>query len=149
MATWRAFEEEAPELAAEVKRRFLAHETHVLATLRRDGSPRVSGSEVAFHGPDLTFGSMPDARKADDLRRDGRCAIHAHPSDGDAKIAGVAEELTDPAARAAAGAEPEGEDYAFRLELTDAVLTTVDQERQLLIVRLWRPGRGVHVTERA
>lgn len=39
MATWRDFENEAPELAAEVKRRFQLHESHVLATIRRDGAP--------------------------------------------------------------------------------------------------------------
>lgn len=148
MASWRDFEDEAPELAAAVKRRFELHESHVLATIRRDGSPRVSGSEVAFHGADLVFGSMPDARKVRDLQRDGRCAIHAHPSDGDAKVSGTAIELTDPAARAAAGAEPEGEDYAFRLDLTAAVLTSVDQEQQLLIVEVWHPGQGVHITKR-
>jgi Pyridoxamine 5'-phosphate oxidase len=69
--------------------------THVLATLRRDGSPRVSGSEIACLGSDLSFGSMPNAVKALDLQRDGRCALHAHPSsDGDAKVAGVAVEVT-------------------------------------------------------
>ncbi|MEU7138648.1 pyridoxamine 5'-phosphate oxidase family protein [Nocardia sp. NPDC046473] len=148
MATWRDFENEAPQLAAEVKRRFQVHESHVLATIRRDGSPRVSGSEVAFHDPDLTFGSMPGARKARDLQRDGRCAIHAHPSDGDAKISGTAIELTDPAAREAAGAAPAGEDHAFRLELSAAVLTSVDQEQQLLVVEVWSPGQGVQVTKR-
>ncbi|MFD6160783.1 pyridoxamine 5'-phosphate oxidase family protein [Nocardia sp. NPDC060256] len=148
MATWREFENEAPQLAAEVKRRFQLHESHVLATIRRDGSPRVSGSEVAFHDPDLTFGSMPGARKARDLQRDGRCAIHAHPSDGDAKISGTAIELTDPAAREAVGADPAGEDHAFRLDLNAAVLTSVDQEQQLLVVEVWRPGHGVQVTKR-
>ncbi|MGW0997260.1 hypothetical protein ACWD5V_29085 [Streptomyces sp. NPDC002523] len=40
MATWKQFEEEAAELAAKVRARFEAHETHVLATIRKDGSPR-------------------------------------------------------------------------------------------------------------
>lgn len=150
MATWRQFEQEAPELAAQVKRRFEAYETHVLATLRRDGRPRVSGSEVDFHGPDLTFGSMLGARKAHDLRRDGRCALHAHPADGDAKVAGVAIEVTDATGKEAltTGGEPAGGFHAFRLDLTEAVLTTVDEEAQLLVIQLWRPGRGVTLTQR-
>ena len=74
MATWKQFESEAPEFAAVIRTRFEAAETHVLATLRRDGSPRVSGSEVAFQGADLSFGSMLNAVKARDLQRDGRCA---------------------------------------------------------------------------
>lgn len=111
MATWKRFENEEPEFASKVRARFEAAETHVLATLRKDGSPRVSGSEVAFLGPDLSFGSMPDAVKARDLRRDGRCAIHAHPSaDGDAKVTGVATEVTDPEEkrRYTTGSEPPG-----------------------------------------
>jgi hypothetical protein len=43
-------ETEAPELAA-LARRFLdAHVHKTLATLRRDGSPRISGTEVVFAG---------------------------------------------------------------------------------------------------
>jgi hypothetical protein len=92
MTTWAQFQAEAEEFAAMVRERFEAAETHILATLRKDGSPRVSGTEVDFKGHDLSFGSMLNAVKALDLRRDGRCAIHAHPSaDGDAKVAGVAE----------------------------------------------------------
>ncbi|MBO0852814.1 MAG: pyridoxamine 5'-phosphate oxidase family protein, partial [Nocardia sp.] len=68
MSDWRQFESEAAEFAAQVRSRFEAHETHILATLRMDGSPRVSGSEVDFRGADLTFGSMLGAVKARDLR---------------------------------------------------------------------------------
>jgi hypothetical protein len=81
MATWEDFLAEAPQLAAAVRRGFEAAKHHVLATLRRDGSPRVSGTEVDFRGPDLVLGSMGGARKAADLRRDGRFALHAHPGD--------------------------------------------------------------------
>lgn len=150
MATWKRFEEEAPELAAQVRARFEAHETHVLATIRKDGSPRVSGSEVDFTGAELTFGSMLGAVKARDLQRDGRCAIHAHPGDGDAKIAGVAVEVVDPVEKQAmtTGDEPPGDFHAFRLDLAEAVLTSVDQEEQLLVVQFWRPGDGVRVIKR-
>ncbi|MFD4444556.1 pyridoxamine 5'-phosphate oxidase family protein [Nocardia sp. NPDC058519] len=145
MATWQQFANEAPELAAQVRSRFEAHKTHVLATLRRDGAPRVSGSEVEFIGPDLMFGSMPDAMKAADLRRDGRCAIHAHPGDGDAKVMGLAVEITGPA-KAAFGSPPGVHD--FRLDLTGAVLTYVDPATELLVIHHWHPGTGVKVTRR-
>jgi hypothetical protein len=152
MATWKQFEEEAAELAAALRERFEAAKTHVLATLRKDGSPRVSGSEVDFHGTDLSFGSMLDAVKARDLQRDGRCAIHAHPSDpengGDAKVAGVAIEITDPDEKRAytTGEEPPGGFHAFRLDLREAVLTSVEDDR--LVVRSWRPGEGVRTIRR-
>ncbi|MVU82435.1 pyridoxamine 5'-phosphate oxidase family protein [Nocardia sp. ET3-3] len=146
MVNWHQFETEAADLAAQVKRRFEAHKTHVLATLRRDGSPRVSGSEVSFEGPNLSFGSMPGAMKARDLQRDGRCAIHAHPSDGDVKLSGVAVEITAPAL--AAHSDPPAA-HMFHLDLTEVVLTTVDQEAQLLVVRSWHPDRGITVTRRS
>jgi hypothetical protein len=133
-------------LAARIKSRFDAHKTHVLATLRRDGAPRVSGSEVEFIGPNLMFGSMPGARKAADLLRDGRCAIHAHPGDGDAKVMGIAVEITGPAK--AAFESPPGV-HDFRLDLTGAVLTYVDAATELLVIEHWRPGSGVAVTRRS
>ncbi|WP_067815863.1 pyridoxamine 5'-phosphate oxidase family protein [Actinomadura kijaniata] len=149
MATWEQFEREAGDLAATVRARFEAAETHVLATLRKDGSPRVSGTEVDFRGPDLSFGSMLNAVKARDLRRDGRCAIHAHPAkDGDAKVAGIAVEVTDPEEkrRYTTGSEPPGGFHAFRLDLREAVLTGVEGNE--MVIRLWRPGRPVETFRR-
>lgn len=149
MATWKQFEAEAGELARDVRQRFESAETHVLATLRKDGAPRVSGSEVDFLAGELSFGSMLDAVKARDLRRDGRCAIHAHPAaNGDAKIAGVAVEVTDPAEKAAftTGGEPPGGFHSFRLDLHEAVMTGVEGDE--LVVRMWRPGRGVETFRR-
>lgn len=148
MTTWAQFENEAGEFAALVRARFEAAETHILATLRKDGSPRVSGTEVDFKGPDLSFGSMLNAVKALDLQRDRRCAIHAHPSkDGDAKVAGIASEVTGEAKRAyVTGGEPPGGFHAFRLELHEAVITAVEGEE--LVVRLWRPSHGVRTIRR-
>lgn len=148
MVTWQQFHDEAGELASEVRRRFEAAKTHVLATVRKDGSPRVSGSEVDFQGDELSFGSMLNAVKALDLRRDGRCAIHAHPhDDGDAKIAGVAHELTGAEKQAATtGSEPPGDFHAFRLDLKEAVLTRVEDGE--LVIRVWRPGKPVETYRR-
>ncbi|MFD9887769.1 pyridoxamine 5'-phosphate oxidase family protein [Amycolatopsis sp. NPDC059027] len=144
MTSWRGFTEQAPELAAKIHRRFTAGETHVLATLRRDGSPRVSGTELDFHGAQIYAGSMPGAVKARDLRRDGRFAIHACPGvadGGDAKLSGTAVELTDPAeiAEVQGNTEP---CHLFRLDVTDAVLTWV--EGNTMLVEHWQEG-GEHV----
>lgn len=154
MANWQDFEREAPELAAAVRGRFEAHKHHVLATLRKDGSPRVSGTEARIHGPDLTIGSMWQAVKALDLQRDGRFALHANPGDGsmeggDAKVAGRAVEITEERQLSAyqeATQPPPGPFHAFRLELEEAVLTEVAGDR--LRIRTWRPGRPVSEVER-
>ncbi|MFC3995541.1 pyridoxamine 5'-phosphate oxidase family protein [Nocardiopsis sediminis] len=155
---WHAFADEAPELAAVVRGRFEATKHHVLATLRADGAPRVSGTEVDFRDDGgLYIGSMPDARKALDLQRDGRFALHANPGDestvtehgGDAKISGTAEEITDPdevESHREPGTPP-GPFHLFRLTLTDAVVTSVEGDH--LVIRLWRPGAGVTETRRA
>ncbi|MCG6493260.1 pyridoxamine 5'-phosphate oxidase family protein [Kitasatospora sp. A2-31] len=155
MATWQDFEYEAPDLAPAVRARFEANKHHVLATLRRDGSPRVSGIEVDFTGADLTFGSMYGAMKARDLQRDPRFALHAHPGDetlagGDSKVSGRAVEITDEIEIAAWVAElpepPPGPFHAFRLELEQVVHTTVEDEH--VWITSWRPGRPVQRVRR-
>lgn len=141
MADWHEFSEQAPELASAVRARFEATKHHVLATLRADGSPRVSGTEVQFSGDDLTMGSMPQARKARDLQRDGRCALHANPGDGsmaagDAKVSGTAVEIAT-----------KDSSHLFRIELSEAVLTTVEGDQ--LVITHWAPGRGVQRRQRS
>ncbi|TDD81460.1 hypothetical protein [Actinomadura rubrisoli] len=81
--------------------------------------------------------------------RDGRCAIHAHPSaDGDAKVTGVAVEITDPVRKESytTGGEPPGGFHAFRLDLGEAVLTSVEGGE--MVIRVWRPGQGVRTIRR-
>lgn len=156
MTTWEQFEQAEPEFAAAVWARFAATKHHVLATLRRDGSPRVSGTEVRVVGPDLTIGSMPDARKAVDLRRDGRFALHANPGDGsmtggDAKLGGTAIEITDPQLKAAAteGMEADpGPYHLFHLDINEAVLTELAPTSDYLRIRSWRPGDPVREQRR-
>jgi hypothetical protein len=156
-ATWGTFATDAPELAAAVEARLTANKHHVLASLRRDGTPRVSGTEVVLRPPDLLLGSMPDAVKAKDLQRNRSFALHANPGDGsmaggDAKMAGVAVEVTDPdeIARLMEGVEaPPGPMHLFRLQLTEVVLTSLHPEGDRLVIELWRPGQGVTRTERA
>lgn len=154
MATWQQFAEDAPGLAEPVRARFEAAPNHVLASLRRDGSPRVSGTEVRWHGPDLVIGSMPGAVKAQDLRRDPRFSLHAHPTDreltgGDAKLSGRAVELRGEQHRAVLRELPDEirEAWLFRLELSEAVLTEIGDDRSLVIKR-WRPVDGVTAFKR-
>ena len=147
MATWQLFDQQAPQLAEVVRARLEAAETHVLASLRRDGSPRVSGTEVFWHGHDLLIGSMDGAVKAGDLLRDSRFALHAHPASagGDAKLSGRAFEIVDPEElRAITGhTQPPGPARFFRLDLAETVTTAVGDDQQHLLIRRWRPEEGV------
>ncbi|QMU78731.1 pyridoxamine 5'-phosphate oxidase family protein [Streptacidiphilus sp. PB12-B1b] len=159
MSTWSETEAVAPELAAAVRGRFEAHGMGLLATLRRDGSPRISGIEPLFALGELWLGMMPDSLKGADLRRDPRLALHSATEDkdvthGDAKIAGRAEEVTDEgrcqayldALSAATGFEPE-ECQVFRVEVTG--LSFVQPAGDHLDIRAWREGGEVRLVERS
>jgi Pyridoxamine 5'-phosphate oxidase len=144
MAGWREIEAEAPELAARALAIFDAHVHKTLATLRRDGSPRISGIELEFTDGDVWIGSMREAVKALDLRRDPRFAVHSGSEDppdfqADAKIAGRAEEVS----------EPGGGSHRFRLDVTELVVIGLGGEPpDHLVVESWHPGRGVERRER-
>ncbi|MFD4182549.1 pyridoxamine 5'-phosphate oxidase family protein [Rhodococcus sp. NPDC058514] len=148
MTTWQQFTDEAPTLAAAVEARLTAHKHHILATLRADGSPRVSGTEVEIYEGLLLLGSMPGARKVRDLQRDPRFALHSNPGHhtmdgGDAKLTGRVRQLTgDELARVIAHYPEQVRDAeVFELDLEEAVLTTVADDK--LHVDLWRPGAEV------
>ena len=102
MATWDEFARSEPEFARLIQARFDSHKHKMLATLRKDGSPRISGIEATFADGQLWLGMMPGSLKALDLQRDPRLALHSAPLDsemanGDAKISGRAIEHTDEA----------------------------------------------------
>lgn len=151
MSSWADVEREAPDLAARVRGIFEHRRHKTMATLRRDGGPRISGIEVEFEGNELVLGMMPGSVKGQDLVRDPRLAIHAASDDppedspgvwrGDAKVAGVA---------AAIGTVPGSDPPAARLrvDLSEVVLTTVDAAGQHLVIESWHPGRGHEIRRR-
>jgi hypothetical protein len=145
MPSWKEFEAAAPELAERVRERLDAHKHKTLATVRRDGSPRISGVETELRDGELWTGSMWQAVKARDLQRDPRFALHSgsdEPSDwkGDAKLAGVAEEVTDAARR--------GSSHLFRLDLREVSTVGLNDRRNGLVIDVWTPDRGVRRIER-
>jgi hypothetical protein len=50
VASWGEFAAAQPEFAKRVRARFTARKHYTLATLRQDGAPRISGTEVSFQG---------------------------------------------------------------------------------------------------
>jgi hypothetical protein len=155
MASWRQVEAEAPALAARARELFDANKHKTLATLRKDGSPRISGSEIIFADGELWFGSMWRAVKALDLQRDPRFALHS-ASDGadftgDAKIAGRVEEVSSDEVKRAIvqGNAPPGPMHLFRADITELVVIGLGGDPpDHMVIESWHAGRGVTTRRR-
>jgi hypothetical protein len=155
MASWRQVEVEAPELAARARVLFDANKHKTIATLRRDGSPRISGSEIIFADGELWFGSMWRAVKALDLQRDPRFALHSASDgddfQGDAKVAGRAEEISSDDVKQAVvqGNAPPGPMHLFRADVTELVVVSVGGDPpDHMLIESWHAGRGVTTRRR-
>jgi hypothetical protein len=148
VSSWREIEAEVPELAALAKGYFEAGVHKTLATLRRSGAPRISGTEAKFGGGELWFGSMPGALKALDLQRDPRFALHSASADppdwkGDAKVSGRAAEVNDPARREKILGEPsEGGFHLFVCDITELSVVSLAETGDHLVIESWHEGRG-------
>jgi hypothetical protein len=150
MTAWRDVEQAEPEFAQSVRALFDAHRHKTIATLRADGSPRISGIEAVFEDGEVVFGSMPDARKGADLRRDPRFALHSATVDpiegseaqwpGEAKISGRA------LATGRITAGPDGD--RFQADIAEVVHTHLNEAATLLVVEWWTPARGLRRIER-
>jgi len=145
MSSWHDVATAEPEFADRVQRVFAAHRHKTLATLRRDGSPRISGIEATFADGEVWLGMMPDSVKVRDLQRDPRLALHSASEDppekgasawlGDAKISGRAVSA-DNRGSASAGTR-------FRIDITEVVLTTIGEPADHLVIESWHPDRGL------
>ncbi len=150
MTNWASVAAAEPEFADRVRRVFDAHRHKVLATLRRDGSPRVSGIELEFADGELLMGMMPGSMKAQDLGRDPRLALHAASEDpsqddpsswlGDARIAGRAVEVV--------GTTDDEPAHRFKVDITEVVLIRVGRPADHLVIESWHEGRGLERKQR-
>jgi hypothetical protein len=151
MTSWSEVEQAEPMFAERVRRRFEVGINKALATLRKDGSPRISATELEFEDGELALGMMDGSLKLLDVLRDPRVAIHSPtidaPTDdpswpGDAKVSGRLIEVPK-----------QDERYPgagfFRLDVEEVVLTSVDEPAQLLVIESWHPGRGYERRTRA
>ena len=150
MTAWQDVERAEPEFAQRVRGLFDAHKHKTIATLRADGSPRISGIEAAFEDGELTFGSMPKSRKGADLLRDPRFALHSATVDpaeespaawpGEAKISGRAIH---------AGPTPAGPGGdLFHADIAEVVHTHLNEKATMLVVEWWTPTHGLRKIER-
>jgi hypothetical protein len=155
MTSWQEFTDEVPEFAARIEARLRAHTNLTMATIRADGGPRISGNEIRIRDGQLLLGGMPNARRWNDLRRDPRIGIHSgsDPVDmenpatwpGDAKVHGLAREITDPDELAAfmdqENEMPPGTPALFRIEPTHVSWIGLPPPGDKLVVETWKPGQ--------
>lgn len=144
MSSWAQFAPKESVLAQTVRETFAVRKHATMATVQRDGSPRISGTEVDFADDgEIYLGMMPATMRAQDLRRNPRVAVHCRtvdpPADdpagwlGDGKITATAIEV-----------EPD----RFRLDISSVTLTAVAPGGDELAITTWHDGRGTTVVRR-
>ena len=144
MAHWNEIETSEPDFARRVRERFDAYKHKVIATLRKDGSPRISGIEAQFEGGRVSLGMMKGSLKARDLQRDPRLALHSGTEDPsekageviDAKLSGLAQEISG------------GDHHVFHIDVKQVVLVSIGDPADHLVIETWREGSGLRAVKR-
>jgi hypothetical protein len=149
MTSWRDVEQTVPELAAAVRAPIAGRKHATMATVRRDGGPRISGTELDFADDgEIYLGMTGGARRAADLRRDPRIAVHCPTVDppegnpagwpGEGKVSG----------RAVPQPDQDGAHF-FRIDIEQIVLTRLNAAGDEMEISDWRVGEAVRVHHRA
>jgi hypothetical protein len=99
---WSELESSQPRLCELGRRRLLEPGVVLVATIRRDGTPRVSPVEPLVMDGDLWLSMMWRSSKAADLARDPRILVHSvitsrDGGQGEYKLRGTARAENDPA----------------------------------------------------
>ena len=150
MATWNSIAAEAPVLAAQVLARFIGHPHHILGTIELNGAPRLSGINLMWDDGVVWFGCMSDSRKAIDIQRDSRIALHSAPlsaelDGGDARISGRALPLESSRVLAWRPETP-SDGVFFQVDIEKVHLVEVDGKD--LKVSMWDTESGLRIVNR-
>ena len=151
---WGEFKRNAPELAAFGEERFDRTGLVLVATLRKNGWPRISPVEPLITDGHLYLGMMWQSRKALDLLRDPRCTVHStisdrHGSEGEFKVYGRAVEILDLETRRRysealyekIGVKPEEPEYhLFSIDIDSAAFAIIQDEEWHR--KIWQAGVG-------
>jgi hypothetical protein len=162
VATWKEFTVAAPRIAAIFTRRHAATgNLCMLATLRSDGSPRISPMEPRVFEDQLWLIGMPNTTKFKDLNRDPRFCLHTatvdiHVKDGDAKLWGVVRDVGDRALQLRFATTLFREtgldlrekefDHFYAAELTGG--SAVEVGAGDLEITIWKPGEPERVVRK-
>lgn len=152
---WSDMESSQPRLAALARKRLTGPGVVLVATIRRDGTPRLSPVEPLLLDGDLWLSMMWQSRKARDLLRDPRILVHSviasrDGADGELKLRGTARAENDPAVQrryagivaASLGWSPEpGWFHLFAVDIASVTFISYDEATGDQHVAMWPPGR--------
>jgi pyridoxamine 5'-phosphate oxidase-like protein len=148
-------EQAQPRLAEVGRRRLVGPGVLLVATIRSDGSPRISGTEPLILGGSLWLGMLWNSMKARDLLRDPRVLLHSvitgpDGSDGEVKIRGTVRAEPDPdrfkhyadTADERLGWRPEpGCMHLFEVDIATVTFIGFDTATRGQHVAMWPPPR--------
>jgi len=149
---WSAFVVASPKLAGFGEELIERHGLILLASLRRDGTPRISPVEPLIVDGELELGMIWQSKKALDLLRDPRCHVHTIVTDrngteGEFKLWGKARDLGSAdreryctALDAKIGWRPKEPFHAFAIDLASAAYRRFGGEGGKVYALVWRDG---------
>ena len=151
---WSDLQDQQPRLGAIAHDRLVGPGVLLVATIRRDGTPRLSPVEPFVLDGDLWLSMLLGSLKAADLLRDPRVLVHSivtgpDGGEGEIKLRGTADEVPDDARQrryadavsAALPWTPElGRFHLFRVELDDVTYVRYDNASGDQFLVRWPAG---------
>jgi hypothetical protein len=143
--SWKAFEGDSPELASLGFEKMNRKITY-LATIKKDGSPRLHPVTPFIGNGRLFIFTEPSSPKIRDLQLDGRYALHCSVgSEGpliEFLVSGKAEVISDPVVRAQAESIADSpvvidSYFLFEFQVKHVLVVEYDEVRKP-VVRRWR-----------
>ncbi|HEY5990888.1 MAG TPA: pyridoxamine 5'-phosphate oxidase family protein [Streptosporangiaceae bacterium] len=152
---WSDIEHTQPRLAGLGQARLIGPGVVLVATIRQDGTPRLSPVEPFVLDGDLWLSMMWQSTKARDLLRDPRILVHSvitnrEGTEGEFKIRGTARAENDPAVQrryadkvaSSLGWNPEpGRFHLFAVDISGVTVISYDPATGNQHVAMWPPGR--------
>ncbi len=149
VTAWRDVERAEPEFAQRVQALFDAHRHKTIATLRADGSPRISGIEAAFEDGALVSApcrTRAGARNCAGIRGSPLHSARVDPAGGSEAVAGEAKISGRAIAAGPAAEGPDGD--RFRAEIAEVMHTHLNEQATMLVAEWWTPGHGLRRIDR-
>jgi hypothetical protein len=151
---WSSVEREQPRLARAGRQRLIEPGVVLVATIRRDGTPRLSPVEPYVLDGELWLSMMPGSTKARDLDRDSRVLVHSvitnrDGGEGEFKVRGVVrdepsrpvQERYAAAVASSLGWEPvPGRFRLFAVDIRDITVVRYDDATGDQFVTRWPSG---------